>query len=357
MIVYHGTTEKRARRICREGFLPKKPSRRVWFAEARGYALGRARTQARRTHDRPVVLVCDINIGHARERYGRGKVLHRNGVIAIDGAMPVSVLRSYPGRADTPASPYELANWVNWLLGLKRHKGVSPRHEGLQRLSQWVVNRLRTRENVRIRSSELVGKARQWLPEYFEDFIVDPERLSVYRRVKTIEIETGIAGVAPVQESRALKYLEDPKPTKRARGLAILADIGDPDLFDWCTMFLEDESVNVRVAALRVMRECDRIDPDVVEPLTASGSKRIRAAATAAMAKHAVDEAEKIRWFKHALTDPSPCVRIEAARLLPELDPSEHKSVFRIALHDPNREVSGRARKLTQGKGYSTWRK
>ena len=38
MIVYHGTTARRARRICQEGFLPKKPSRRVWFAEGRTYA-------------------------------------------------------------------------------------------------------------------------------------------------------------------------------------------------------------------------------------------------------------------------------------------------------------------------------
>jgi HEAT repeat protein len=115
--------------------------------------------------------------------------------------------------------------------------------------------------------------------------------------------------------------------------------------------------VNVRVAALRVMRDCERIDPDVIEPLTESENKRIRAAATAVMARHSTEEAAKLAWFKLALTDPCPCVRIEAARLLPELDPSEHKSVFRIALHDPNREVSGRARKLTQGKGYSKWRK
>lgn len=44
MIVYHGTTSRRAQRICAEGFLPKKPSRCVWFAENRRYALGRAKT-------------------------------------------------------------------------------------------------------------------------------------------------------------------------------------------------------------------------------------------------------------------------------------------------------------------------
>ena len=59
-MVYHGTTQNRARRICREGFLPKKPSRRVWFAESYGYALGRARTQAKRAKDHPAVLTCEL---------------------------------------------------------------------------------------------------------------------------------------------------------------------------------------------------------------------------------------------------------------------------------------------------------
>ncbi len=30
MIVYHGTSAARAEKICREGFLPRKPSRRVF---------------------------------------------------------------------------------------------------------------------------------------------------------------------------------------------------------------------------------------------------------------------------------------------------------------------------------------
>ena len=63
MIVYHGTTRRRAMRIGKEGFLPKKPSRRVWFAQGRGYALGRAKTQARRAHGRPAVLKCEIDLG------------------------------------------------------------------------------------------------------------------------------------------------------------------------------------------------------------------------------------------------------------------------------------------------------
>ena len=70
-----------------EGFLPKKPSRRVWFAEQRNYAMGRARTQARRAKDRPAVLTCELNLGRLRAQFGKKKVFHRNGVIAIDGKL------------------------------------------------------------------------------------------------------------------------------------------------------------------------------------------------------------------------------------------------------------------------------
>lgn len=85
MILYHGTTRRRARRICLEGFLPRRPSSRVWFAESRSYAIGRAKTQARRSRGRPCVLRCDINLAELRKRLGKNKVLHRNSVIAIGG--------------------------------------------------------------------------------------------------------------------------------------------------------------------------------------------------------------------------------------------------------------------------------
>jgi len=357
MIVYHGTTERRARRICADGFFPKKPSRRVWFAETKGYALGRARTQARRTHDRPVVLTCELNIAHARERFGKKKVFHKHGVIAIDARVPVSVLRSFPGAIDTPVSPQELADWVNYLLGLRRHKGVGPRNPGIQRMSRWAVKRLSSGGKKTIKSTELVDKARRFLPELFEDYIIDAEHMLAYRRVKTIKVETAVAGSAPRQEAEALECLDSSKVERRVRGLSILAEIRDPDLYEWCMMCLEDSSVNVRVAALRTMHICDSIHPEDIVPLTDSENKQIRGAAIAVLAKHSANAREKTSWFRRGLTDPNPCVRVEAARLLPDLDPKAFKAIFAIALHDPNRDVARRARKLTEHKGYAAWRR
>ncbi|MHC4983766.1 MAG: hypothetical protein ACYTF6_11465 [Planctomycetota bacterium] len=351
MIVYHGTTRRRALRICEVGFLPKKPSRRVWFAESHAYAMGRARTQARRAHDRPVVLTCNISVHQLRERLGRRRVFQRNRVIAVDAPVPVTVLRSHPS-ADSPTSPKELANWVNLLLGLKHYKGVRQNHPGIQRLSRWVVRRLRSQPNVTVKPAELVRMARQWLPEYFEGVEFDPERLKAYRKVQQIElaVEAPLPSIDPL-EAEALECLESNRPARRARGLKLLARLKDPDLFDWCAMYLEGEAAEVCVSALRGMRQCLPDDPSIIVPYTESDDRRIRAAAIAALAKHGGKDA--LFWYERGLKDPEPCVRIETAKVLKHLDPKEHRKIFELARHDPNPEIAKLARKLTAHKGYA----
>ena len=136
MIVYHGTTDRRARRICEEGFLPRKPSRRVWFARGKGYALRRATTQARRSHDHPVVLTCNIDVTQLKARVGPKRVFYGNGILAVKAHVPVSVLRGAAPEIGQPTSPEELAEWANRLLGLKPWKGVGRHHPGIERLSR-----------------------------------------------------------------------------------------------------------------------------------------------------------------------------------------------------------------------------
>lgn len=115
-------------------------------------------------------------------------------------------------------------------------------------------------------------------------------------------------------------------------------------------MYLDDDSTEVRVTALRLMVECEEGDPEAIEPFADSDDKRIRAAAIAALAKHSGDEAP--RWVDRGLRDPCACVRLEASALLPLLNPQEHRSVFETALYDGNPQVAQRARKLTEGEGY-----
>jgi len=355
MIVYHGTTKRRAQRICAEGFVPRKPSKRVWFAENRGYARGRAKAQARRAHDKPVVLVCDINFNQMKAKIGAKLIWRRNNVIAINASVPVNVLRSYPATPDQPTSPDELACWVNELLRLKPYKGVSRRHPGIDRLSGWVASRYATQPHSTIRQTELVEMARRWLPEYFEGYEIDAKRLHAYRTMKTIEVDLHSdaepsATVAHECEEEALDCLLSPNPKQRIRGLSIFAEIEEPDLFDWCVMYLNDESINVCVAALNTMLSCKEADTNAIIPFVESENKRIRSAAIAALAVHSGKDAP--RWVEYGLKDPSGCVRVKAVALLSLLDPKEHHDVFELALYDPNPEIARRAHKLTTGKGY-----
>lgn len=350
MIAFHGTTDRSAKRIAEEGFLPKKPSKRVWFAQSRHYALGRAKTKARRAHARPVVLACELDLPRLRQKLGPKKVRCRNGIIAVDGEISADVVRSGAEPLDHPSSPRDLADWVNGILGLKVYKGAGARHPGILRLAQWVANREGGRGKG-IKATELLHMARQWLPELFEGVEIDPEKLRVFRRMKprAAEGEPDLAEADP-REIEAIDLLEDARPRRRARGLALLAELGEADLFEWCTMYLDDESVAVRLAALRAMARCDDGEPGVLLPLAESSDKRLRAAAIAALTRHAGRDAP--RWFERGLKDPSACVRRETAAMLGELDPAQHRRIFDLARHDPNPEVARLARKLTAGKGY-----
>ena len=352
MILFHGTTHRRAERICEVGFLPRKPSRRVWFAAGRGYAEGRARTQARRAHDRPAVLTCDIDLPQLRRRLGAKRVVHRGGIVAVDGPVPVSVIRSHPG-CEWPTRPEELALWVNDILRLKPWKGVGRNHRGILRLSRWVTSHLRANPDTRhFPDAEVLALAKQWLPEFFEGVEVDAERLHARRRPPQTDLAREAPEVEPdPREDEALDLMASDKPRRRWRGLRLVAEMGDPDLADWCGMFLEDESVEVVVEALRLLRQCEAANLEALKPLGDNRDKRVRAAAIATLAWHAGGDAP--HWINLGLRDPEPCVRMETVGAMDELDPTRHRSLFQIALYDPNPDVARKARELTRGKGYT----
>ncbi|MCZ6679089.1 MAG: hypothetical protein O7E52_17790 [Candidatus Poribacteria bacterium] len=354
-IYYHGTTQRNARKIAQVGFLPKPPSRAVWFTTSRAYAARRARHKASRGRDRPIVLRCEFQPQQLTQRLGKGRVTGKGSVIAVRAALPPTVLRSSP-MLDIPSAPEDLAAWVNELLGLKPYKGASRRHPGIDRLANWVVNRLTAATGGnQISNGELLQKARQWLPEFFRDVEIDPETLRVHRKIQGFELEPepAVAKIDP-REEEAFDCLAASKPTRRIRGLKLLAELGDADLFDWCTMYFEDESQEVVIAALQTTLRCDGGDAEVIRPFAESEDKRVRAAAIAALAKHSDEEAP--RWFERGLKDREACVRLQTATLLPQLNLTEHQDLFELALYDPNPEIKRLVRKITDGKGFHEMR-
>ncbi|MGY8825456.1 MAG: hypothetical protein ACKVJG_16210, partial [Candidatus Latescibacterota bacterium] len=70
--------------------------------------------------------------------------------------------------------------------------------------------------------------------------------------------------------SEALEGLQSAKAKRRQRGLRLLAELRDPDLFEWCAMMLTDEHLDVQVIALKTMRQCEEIEFEMVEQIARS---------------------------------------------------------------------------------------
>ena len=347
MNYYHGTTLRNAIRIAEVGFLPRKGA--VWFTTSKQYAQGRAKQKARRTGSSPFVLACNIEIQELYKRLGKKLVMRGGGVIAIRGRVPPTVIRSH-FTVELLNSPEQIARWVNQRLGRKSYEGISPRHPGIDRLSRWMENRTSSGTGSTIRPDELSQKLQQWLPDFFQGVEITPEDLRFDCFPAPTEPETDSSEESVnSREENALDDLAAAKPKRRVRGLKILARLGSEDLYDWCTMFLSDESPDVRIAALQTIARCDDGDPAAILPFAESQDKRVRAAAIAALAKHSVEDAP--RWFERGLKDREACVRLETAAVLPTLDVSQHRRIFELALYDPNPEVKRLAQKVTTRKG------
>ena len=341
MNFYHGTTLRSAIRIAEMGFLPRKGA--VWFTTSENRAQRRARQKARKTASPPFVFVCEIDVQELSNRLGKNLVMRSKGFLAVRRRIPPTVILN---------SAELIANWVSQILHGESYQSISPHHPGIDRLSRWVENRMNAGTDSAIRPKEFSQRLQQWLPNFFRGVEISPEDLRFDYSPELVEFETE-PSLDPVdsQEENALDALANAKPKRRIRGLELLAQLEHEDLYEWCTLLLSDESVEVRIAALQTIVHCDDGDPEVLLPLAESQNKRIRAAAIAALAKHSTEDAP--RWFERGLKDREACVRLETASLLPTLDAIEHQEIFELALYDPNPAIKHLAEKLTTGKGYA----
>ncbi len=349
MEFYHGTTLSSARGIIENGFRPRGGA--VWFTTNWNYAKNRAEQKARRKHGKAVVLKTELEIEILRRSLGNGKIHGRGGIVAIRERLSVELLQS--NVFELLACPVALSQWVNHQLGRYPHNGVSQNHWGIVRLAHWMNNRMKSGTGNRISLQEFFEKGRQWLPAFFDKIPFNPEGLPIQHlqndaiAVRVLYTDTQEAprqfSEVNTQFAKAIADMSAENPKRRIRGLQFLEKVGAEELFDWCVLQLEDESVDVVCNALRIICRCDDGYPAPILPHAESENRRIRAGALAALAKHAVDDSE--RWFERGLKDPAACVRMEVAKLLPTLDRIEHQDLFDIARHDPNPAVKHFAKK------------
>ena len=351
MLLYHGTTRRSAEQIAIDGFAPRKPSRRVWFAQSKGYALRRAKVKARRSGDRPVVLLCALDLAALRRRLGSGRVVYRAGIVSINGNLPVTVLRNAPGVWDPPSSEPELAAWLNNILGLKPYRGIGRRDPGLVRLARWIRNRRMSQPRSRLRDTEILERAAGWLPEWFRNVSIDPSTLRVHRHAAELTVRPDLE---PSGNAESLGDVEEAlvagNARRRLRCLKRLSRAGDPDLVDWCALMLGDEDRTVRRTALELIARCEEGDPHLLVPYARCSHKGLRAAAVAGLVHLGGDDCAD--WCVRGLRDPDDVVRLSTARELARFDPRRHRRLFELALYDPNAQVAEIARKLSAHQGY-----
>ena len=96
-----------------------------------------------------------------------GQIAHQAGHAHTLRGSPVRTYR-YQRRALNLASREALTDWVNAKLGLRKHAGVSSAHPGMDRLWRWLSHRATFQVRRRTGEAELLAKAEQWLPAYFE---------------------------------------------------------------------------------------------------------------------------------------------------------------------------------------------
>lgn len=348
MEFYHGTTLSNARGIIENGFRPRGGA--VWFTTEWNYAKNRAEQKARRKRDKPIVLKTELEIEALRTSVGNGKIQAQSGIVAINERLRVQLLQS--NSFELLACPVALAKWVNRQLGLYPNNGVSRNHWGIVRLAHWMNNRMKSGTGNRIDRHEFFEKGKQWLPAFFDKIPLNPERSPIqHLQNDTIAVRICLeTQEKPLQQSKvetsydkAIADMADESPKRRTRGLRSLEKLGTEELFDWCVLHLEDESVDVVCNALRIMCRCDDGYIAPILRYAESKNRRIRAGALAALAKHTLDDRE--RWFERGLKDPAACVRTEVAKLLPTLDRIVYQDLFDIARHDPNPVVKRLAKK------------
>ena len=118
-----------------------------------------------------------------------------------------------------PETAEEIARWVNAVLGVKAHKGVSARDEGVLRLARWIDNRLATRPNARLGEKELLARAAQWIPDCFAGVEIDFEHLRVWPKVAREAEAQQAAFEIPVpvdnRAEEAIACLDSDKPQRQ----------------------------------------------------------------------------------------------------------------------------------------------
>ena len=159
IVVWHGTSQARAKSILKEGFRPKVKKgeeRRIYFTQRPAVARGYAQRRSKSERDSPAVIQCAIDLNDYRDYQRRGE-----GIFAFKAQRISSeVVRRVTGHKREPREKLKkqqnhsdkitdialtfnsgrsaIAYWLNSYLGLNDDNRIPEDHAAAGKIKEWL---------------------------------------------------------------------------------------------------------------------------------------------------------------------------------------------------------------------------
>ena len=187
IVVWHGTSQSRAKSILKEGFRPKVKKgeeRRIFFTQKPAVAREYARKRGKNESDGPAVIQCAINLNEYQDYQRRGE-----GVFAFKAERISSdVIRRVSGHKREPrkkpekrkyanvessgvaltynSGPAAIAYWINNYLALNDHRRIPENHQAVEGIKQWLDEQIEQGMFGEAPHTEIREQVTTRLPEY-----------------------------------------------------------------------------------------------------------------------------------------------------------------------------------------------
>lgn len=178
VVLWHGTTKSRADSIIEEGFIAK--GGRVFFARNTRIPLVIAQTRAANKNDRPVVIMCSIDLSRYNRYRRQGRnvyVFHHN---HIGSEVVQEVMDAQSGKIRVKRESVELTDiginfssgqagiafWMNNYLNLNGADRIGEDHEAVGKIKEWLNSQAEAGRFGKVSDEEMQKQVEKHLPEY-----------------------------------------------------------------------------------------------------------------------------------------------------------------------------------------------
>ncbi len=188
VVVWHGTSQTRARSILEEGFKPKLVKKgvahRIFFTQNIAVARGYARSRSKGESDRPAIVVCAIDLNEYNDYENRGQGIFAFKAECISNEVVISVIglkkqpREKPEKRKKPrveltdvaltfnSGPASIAYWLNSCLKLSDTDRIPEDHEAVGKIREWLDDQVEDGSFGEVPHDVMLAQMGEHLPQY-----------------------------------------------------------------------------------------------------------------------------------------------------------------------------------------------